>query len=32
MAYERGAQVFRVHDVREVADALKVAAATVAPQ
>jgi dihydropteroate synthase len=31
MAYERGAQVLRVHDVREVADALKVAAATVAP-
>jgi dihydropteroate synthase len=31
LAYERGAQVFRVHDVREVADALKVAAATVAP-
>src|SRR5918999_982078 len=30
MAYERGAAVFRVHDVREVADALKVAAATVA--
>jgi dihydropteroate synthase len=30
MAYERGASVFRVHDVREVADALKVAAATVA--
>ena len=29
MAYERGASVFRVHDVREVADALKVAAATV---
>jgi dihydropteroate synthase len=31
MALERGAAVFRVHDVREVADALKVAAATVAP-
>ena len=30
MAYERGAAVFRVHDVRPVADALKVAAATVA--
>jgi dihydropteroate synthase len=29
LAYERGASVFRVHDVREVADALKVAAATV---
>jgi dihydropteroate synthase len=29
LAYERGAAVFRVHDVREVADALKVAAATV---
>jgi dihydropteroate synthase len=31
LAYERGAAVFRVHDVREVADALKVAAATVDP-
>jgi dihydropteroate synthase len=31
IAYERGATVFRVHDVREVTDALKVAAATVAP-
>lgn len=30
LAYERGAAVFRVHDVREVADALAVAAATVA--
>jgi dihydropteroate synthase len=30
MAYERGAQVFRVHDVAPVADALRVAAATVA--
>jgi dihydropteroate synthase len=30
MAYERGAAIFRVHDVAEVADALKVAAATVA--
>ena len=30
MAYERGAAVFRVHDVREVADALRVAAATFA--
>ncbi|HEU0019306.1 MAG TPA: dihydropteroate synthase [Thermoleophilaceae bacterium] len=29
MALERGATVFRVHDVREVADALAVAAATV---
>lgn len=29
LAYERGASVLRVHDVREVADALKVAAATV---
>jgi dihydropteroate synthase len=29
MAYERGASVFRVHDVAPVADALKVAAATV---
>jgi dihydropteroate synthase len=29
MALERGAAVFRVHDVREVADALTVAAATV---
>jgi dihydropteroate synthase len=31
MALERGARVFRVHDVREVADALAVAAATVGP-
>jgi dihydropteroate synthase len=31
MALERGASVFRVHDVAPVADALKVAAATVAP-
>jgi dihydropteroate synthase len=30
MALERGARVFRVHDVAEVADALKVAAATLA--
>jgi len=30
MAYERGASVFRVHDVAAVADALKVADATVA--
>jgi dihydropteroate synthase len=29
IAYERGASVFRVHDVAEVADALRVAAATV---
>ena len=32
MAYERGAEIFRVHDVREVADALQVAAATVGPR
>jgi dihydropteroate synthase len=31
MAFERGASVFRVHDVRELADALAVAAATVGP-
>jgi dihydropteroate synthase len=31
MALERGASVFRVHDVRAVSDALKVAAATVGP-
>ena len=31
VAYERGARVFRVHDVAPVADALTVAAATVAP-
>jgi dihydropteroate synthase len=31
MALERGASVFRVHDVAPLADALKVAAATVAP-
>ena len=31
LAYERGAQVFRVHDVAPVADALAVAAATVSP-
>jgi dihydropteroate synthase len=31
LALERGASVFRVHDVGPVADALKVAAATVAP-
>jgi dihydropteroate synthase len=30
MAYERGAAIFRVHDVAPVADALRVAAATVA--
>ena len=29
LAWERGASVFRVHDVREVADALRVATATV---
>jgi dihydropteroate synthase len=29
IAYERGASIFRVHDVAQVADALKVAAATV---
>ncbi len=29
MAWERGARIFRVHDVAPVADALKVAAATV---
>jgi dihydropteroate synthase len=32
LAYERGARVFRVHDVAPVRDALKVAAATVSPQ
>ncbi len=31
LAYERGAKVFRVHDVAPVLDALTVAAATVAP-
>ncbi len=31
LAFERGASVFRVHDVAEVADALAVAAATVGP-
>jgi dihydropteroate synthase len=31
LALERGASVFRVHDVAEVSDALKVAAATLAP-
>ena len=29
MALERGARIFRVHDVAQVADALAVAAATV---
>jgi dihydropteroate synthase len=29
IAYERGASIFRVHDVAPVVDALKVAAATV---
>ncbi len=32
LAYERGARVFRVHDVAPVYDALAVTAATVAPQ
>jgi dihydropteroate synthase len=32
IALERGATVFRVHDVAEVADALRVAAATVRPE
>jgi dihydropteroate synthase len=32
LAFERGAAVFRVHDVAEVADALRVAAATVRPE
>lgn len=32
LAFERGASVFRVHDVRPVADALAVAAATVRPR
>jgi dihydropteroate synthase len=32
LAYERGARVFRVHDVAPVHDALAVAAATVRPQ
>jgi dihydropteroate synthase len=32
MAYERGASVFRVHDVAPVHDALAVAAATVSPR
>jgi dihydropteroate synthase len=32
LAYERGARVFRVHDVAPVHDALQVAAATVSPQ
>jgi dihydropteroate synthase len=31
LAFERGASIFRVHDVGAVADALKVAGATVAP-
>ena len=31
IALERGASVFRVHDVREVRDALLIAAATLAP-
>jgi dihydropteroate synthase len=32
MAYERGARVFRVHDVAPAVDALEIAAATVSPQ
>jgi dihydropteroate synthase len=32
LAFERGARVFRVHDVRPVYDALQVAAATVSPR
>ena len=32
LAYERGARIFRVHDVSPVRDALQVAAATVSPQ
>jgi dihydropteroate synthase len=32
LALERGASVFRVHDVAQVADALRVAAATVRPE
>jgi dihydropteroate synthase len=32
IAYERGASVFRVHDVAAVVDALTVAAATVGPE
>ena len=32
IAYERGASIFRVHDVRDAVDSLKVAAATVARQ
>jgi len=32
LAYERGARVFRVHDVAPVVDALRVTAATVSPQ
>jgi dihydropteroate synthase len=31
MAFERGASVFRVHDVRPIADALEIATATVGP-
>ena len=31
MALERGASVFRVHDVAQIADALQVAAATFRP-
>jgi dihydropteroate synthase len=32
LAYERGGRIFRVHDVAAVVDALKVAAATLAPE
>jgi dihydropteroate synthase len=32
LALERGAEIFRVHDVAEVADALKVTVATVGPR
>ena len=31
IAWQHGAQIFRVHDVREVGDALRVAAATFGP-
>jgi dihydropteroate synthase len=32
LAYERGARLFRVHDVGQSRDALKIAAAIVSPQ
>jgi dihydropteroate synthase len=32
LGFERGARVFRVHDVAAVADGLKVAAATLRPE